>query len=307
MGQSKIMRGMTRDGSARVLVINSTELVREAANIHHTAPTATAVLGRLLTATSMIGSLMGEKTDSITIGINGEGMTGKILAVSDYYGNVRGYIENPMADPPVRPDGKLDVGGAVGGGILYVARTNGTGEPQTGMIALKSGEIAEDIAAYFAESEQIPTVCALGVLIDRDCSCRAAGGVLIQLLPFPADDTVARLEENAQKLANISALFDRGLSLGEIMDMVMEGIHYDPYDEITVDYLCPCSRERMLAGIVSLGEAQVTQMLSEQLAEGKEDALTALCRFCGKEYKFTRAQLLSAIAARRNDAEDEEQ
>ncbi len=291
MALSKLMRGMTRDGSARVLVIDSTEIVRSAAAVHHTSPTATAALGRLLTAASMLGSMMGEKTDSLTVGINGDGAAGKMIAVADYYGNVRGYMENPAVDPPVCGDGKLDVGGAVGRGVLYVIRSEGQGEPQTGMIALKSGEIAEDIAAYYAESEQIPTVCALGVLVDRDRTCRAAGGVLIQLLPFPAEQTVAKLEENARKLTNVSSMIDSGMTPHQIMESVMDGIAYDPFDEIDVEYLCTCSRERMERGLLSLGEKQVQDLLSEQLAEGKPDALTATCRFCNAEYTYTRAEL----------------
>ena len=293
MAQSQILRAMTKDGTARVLVINSTDIVKHAQQVHQTAPTATAALGRLLTATSMLGSLMAEKAESLTIGINGDGILGKLIAVSDYYGNVRGYVENPLADPPLRPDGKLNVGGAVGQGILYVVHSLGQGEPQTGMINLQTGEIAEDIAAYYAGSEQVPTVCALGVLVDTDYTCRAAGGVLIQLLPFPAEDTIAKLEENARKLTNVSGMVDGGMSLIDMMNVVLDGIPYDPFDTIDVDYLCTCSRERMLRGIVSLGKKQVEEMLAEQLSEGKVEELTATCRFCNSEYTFDRETLIS--------------
>ncbi len=289
---STILRAMTRDGSARVLVINGRELVQTMVEKHHTSPTATAALGRLLCATSMLGSLMAEKNESLTIGIQGDGAAGKMLCVSDYYGNVRGYMEHPEADLATRADGKLNVGGLVGRGILYVARDNGIGEPQMGMTQLKSGEIAEDIAAYYAESEQLPTLCALGVLVDTDYSCRAAGGVLVQLLPFPADETIDQIEKNAANLKNISSFFDKGMTLTEIMDVVLDGVPYDAYDTIDVDYQCTCSRDRMKAGLMSLGEQEIKELLDEQSAEGKTRELTTVCRFCNNEYTFAENELL---------------
>ncbi len=291
MASSTILRAMTQDGSARVLVINGREMVRTMAEKHRTSPTATAALGRLLCATSMLGSLMAEKKESLTIGIHGDGDAGKMICVSDYYGNVRGYMEHPEADKPTRADGKLDVGGLVGEGILFVARDNGIGEPQTGMIQLKSGEIAEDIAAYYAESEQLPTLCALGVLIDTDCTCRAAGGVLVQLLPFPEEETIGKIEQNAARLSNLSALFDSGMTNEEIMNIVLDGVPYDAYDTIDVDYLCTCSRERMKNGLKSLGKKEIFDMLDEQTKEGKERALTTVCRFCNTEYTFEESEL----------------
>ncbi len=295
MKQARLMRAMTRDGSARAIVMDSTAIVNEAIRIHGTTPTASAALGRLLTATSMLGSLMPEKEETLTFGINGEGSIGKLIAISDYYGNVRGYIDNPLANPPLKPNGKLDVGGAIGGGLLYVIRDSGSGEPQTGMIRLRSGEIAEDIAGYYAESEQIPTLCALGVLVDTDYTCKAAGGVIIQLMPFPDDETVRKIEENAASLSNVSGLIDSGLSLEEIMEIALRGIDYDPYDVIDTDYLCNCSRERMLRGILTLGRKDIMEMLDEQEAEGKERSLTAECRFCRKAYTFTQEELLGGI------------
>jgi len=284
---SSLLRGMTRDGSARIVVADSRGIVDAAQKVHKTAPTATAALGRLLTAASMIGSLLGEKNDSLTVTVAGDGPAGRLLAVSDYVGCVRGYIENPAVDPPRKANGKLDVGAAVGRGSLTVIREIGDGEPHTGTVELVSGEIAEDFTRYFAESEQIPSVCSLGVLVAPDGGCRAAGGVLIQLLPFPDPETVDKIEANVPKIANVSSLLDSGKSLEEIAGLAFEGIAFDPFDEIDVDYVCTCSRERMKRGIRSLGQKKIAELFDEEERENGKRVLTAECRFCDKKYRFT--------------------
>ena len=291
MKESVLFRAMTHDGSARILVLDSTAIVNQAITYHHTMPTASAALGRLLTATSMIGSMMGEKEDSVTVGINGDGPAGRLLAVSDYAGNVRGYIENPLVDPPRRTDGKLNVGCAVGNGFLYMAKEYKNAQPQTGTIEIVSGEIAEDITRYFAESEQIPTVCALGVLIGTDGNCVASGGVLIQLLPFADDTTVSKIEANVDKLKNVSALFEKGMTPAEIAALATEGIEYDPFDELTVEYRCTCSRARMKSGLKKLAEKELRSLFDEEEADGHPRVLTTTCRFCNNCYEFTEKDL----------------
>jgi molecular chaperone Hsp33 len=221
---------------------------------HKTTPTATAALGRTLTAASMIGTMLPEPSDTVSISIAGDGEAGKIIAVGDYFGNIKGYIQNPLANPPKKPNGKLDVGAAVGRGTISFVKSVGGEEPQVGTIELVSGEIAEDIATYFAKSEQVPTVLSLGVLVDKDYSCLAAGGVLVQLMPFPDDKTVDLIERNAQDLVNISRYFDQGLSNEQIAEIAMRDIPYDVFDTLEVSYKCDCGRDRMLKKIKSLGK-----------------------------------------------------
>ena len=290
--KSTIMRAMTRDGSARILVINSRAMVNDMIKAHKTSPTATAALGRLVTAASMIGTMLPESGDSVTITFAGNGEAGKIISVADYYGNVKGYIQNPTANPPKKSNGKLDVGAAVGAGTLSFVKQVGEIEPQVGMTEIVSGEIAEDIASYFANSEQVPTLLSLGVLVDKDYSCLAAGGVLVQLLPFPDENTVDLIERNAGELANISRYFERGMTNQEIADIALQDVPYDVFDTIEVEYRCDCSRDRMKEKLLSLGKKELGNLLNEQEAEGKARELTAVCRFCNSEYTFSESELI---------------
>ena len=291
--KSTILRGMTRDGSARILVINSRKIVDDMIKFHQTTPTATAALGRTITAASMVGTMLPEDGNTVTFSISGDGDAGKIIAVGDYFGNVKGYIQNPMVNPPKKANGKLDVGAAVGSGTISVIKDVGQADPQIGTSELVSGEIAEDIATYFAISEQIPTVLSLGVLVDKDYSCLAAGGVLVQLMPFPDEETVDLIERNAADLVNISRYFEQGKTNEEIANIAMRDIPFDVFDTLEVSYKCDCSRKRMEKKIKSLPKKDILEMLDEQEAEGKPRELTAICRFCNTNYTYTEEQLLS--------------
>ena len=276
-----ITRAMTSDGSARIIVVNTKESVNRAIEYHKLSPTASAALGRSLTASSMIGIMLKNKNASCTLTFDGDGVCGKIIAVSDYYGNVKGYIENPLADLPQNSRGKLDVAGAVGKGSMYIVRDEGEGEPYVGIAPIVSGEIADDITSYFATSEQVPTVCGLGVLVDTDHSCRAAGGFMIQLLPGADDEFIEKLEAKMALVYSVSSYFDRGLTNAEIIKELLGDIPFDLFDEAEIEYHCDCSRERTKKALYSLSRADIAEIVED----GKDIEMT--CRFCDKVYNFS--------------------
>lgn len=282
---SRIIRAITKDGSARAFVIDARDMVERAREIHNTTPTATAALGRTLIAASLAGSLLGEEKDALTISFKGDGPGGNIIVTSDWCGNVRGFVQNPWEDLPLRADGKLNVGGFVGKGMMYIMRdVSGSNEPYVGISEIQTGEIGDDIAYYYATSEQIPTVCALGVLVDRDYTVKQAGGALVQLLPFADEEVAARLEENASKMTSVTKILDEG-SLEDVLSAVFNGLEYDIFDEIQCGYHCPCNREHTDGALIAVGEQELLDMINS------EESIEMTCAFCDAVYKYSKNDL----------------
>lgn len=278
----RIVRAISTDGMVQAAAICSRDLTERARQIHKTLPVATAALGRTLAAASMMGNALKSDGASLTLQFKGGGPLGTVLAVSDNEGNVRGYVTNPHVDIPLRKDGKLDVGTAVGHeGTLTVIKDLHMKEPYVGTIDLLGGEIAEDVAGYFVESEQIPTACALGVLVDRDQSVKAAGGYLIQLMPGAAEDTIAKVEGGIMAAGAVSAILEKNDDPEAMLRTVMSDFDLKILETCPAEYRCYCSRERVERALISLGRTELEQMLSEQ------GGCQLTCQFCDAVYEFT--------------------
>lgn len=284
----RIIRTITSDGSLMASAVDSSQIVYTAQKLHGLSKTACAALGRLLTGASLMGAMLKIDGASLTLKVNGGGSIGNLVAISDCRGNVRGYADNPRAELPPRPDGKLDVGGLVGSnGRLAVMRDMGTGEPYIGQVGLLSGEIAEDITRYYAQSEQIPTVCALGVLVDRETGeAMLSGGLLLQALPGADDSAIARLEENVKGLESVTTMLAKGISLEDMCRAALNGFEMEILDEFQVHYVCNCSKQRFSNALLTLGEKEI---LSFPLNE--EGNAEAVCQYCGRKYYFSREEL----------------
>lgn len=283
-----LVRAITSDGSVVAYGIDSKDIVNAACDVHKPSAAVAAALGRLLSAASMMGSMLKGESDNITLRFDGDGPAGVLIAVSDSRGNVRGYVSNPVVELPLNDFGKLDVAGAVGKtGRLSVVKDFGLKDTYSGQVPIISGEIAEDITNYYARSEQIPTICALGVLVDRDLSIKASGGYIVQLLPFAEQSVIERLEQNLKDMQPVSTLLDAGLKPFEIIQRILTGFDVELMDEKTVGYKCTCSRERVAAALKSLGSKELQGMIDEQGGAQVE------CHFCGKKYSFDAGELQS--------------
>ena len=281
----EIIKAISNDGYVSISVISSKELTERARLIHKTTPVITAALGRSLAASSIIGSALKKPDASLTVNINGGGPAGTIIIVSDFEGNVRGYVQNPVVDLPKNALGKLDVGRAVGSnGVLSFIKDFGGKEPYTGASALVSGEIAEDFAAYFAISEQIPTVCALGVLVDRDLSVLAAGGYIVQLLPGAPDGVIERLERNSAAAGAVTDILRKG-GAETLLSSVASGFTPRVLERRAVGYRCGCSRERFLSAIMSLKKSELDDMIA------KGEPIEVTCNFCDTVYTYETVEL----------------
>ena len=283
---SKLIRCLTRDATVMALFVDSTDIVARAEQIHQPSAVVTAALGRLLTGASMMGVMMKGAEDTLTLKLAGGGPAGTVMAVSDSGGNVRGYAQNPIVEIPLKPNGKLDVSGAVGtAGELWVLRDNGAPEPYVGCTPLVSGEIAEDITSYYATSEQTPTVCALGVLVNPDLTVAAAGGLLLQLLPFCPEDVIDKVEANVAKLPSVTSMLARGMTPEQICAVALDGMEYDVLDTYQPEYRCTCSREKVQRAFLAMPSEDLLSLPDENgVAE-------ATCRFCDAVYRFTREEL----------------
>lgn len=287
----RILRAVAADGFVKMAVIDGRALVQRAREIHNCSPTAAAALGRTLCAASLLGNMLKEERATLTIRVRGGGPAGSIIAVSDHEGNVRGLIENPGVELPLRADGKLDVGGAVGrDGMMTVSRDIGLKEPYVGSTALVSGEIAEDLTAYLLESEQVPSACALGVLIDRDRSIRAAGGFIVQLMPGADETLIDRLEENIFLMDQLTTILDED-GAEALFGQVLRGMDYTLMETCPVEYRCGCSRERVAEALRCLSAAEIEEIA----ADGQE--VEVGCDFCGTRYRFTPQQLAALKSA----------
>lgn len=285
----RIVRTISKDASVVCSAIEGRDIVAEIEKIHKTSAVCTAALGRLALGTSLLGFGLKGKDDSITLRMNGGGPAGSLIAVSDSFGNVKAYIQNPVVEIPLNDMGKLDVRGAVGrDGLLSVIKDLGLKEPYSGQVPIVSGEIAEDITNYLATSEQTPSVCALGVLVNPDLTCAEAGGFLIQLLPFAPDDAIDVIENNIRNMQSVTQLLSSGMTAEQIAMMALEGLEPNVLDDFEVNYHCDCSRQRVEKALISLGTEQLADLAKEETTEVK-------CHFCDKAYNFSSEEIENLI------------
>ena len=293
--RDEIVRAMTKDGYVKAVAVTGRDIVERARQIHTLPPMATAALGRALMGTSMLGDMLKTDKGSVTMQIKGGGPLGTILAVSDNEGNVRGYVQNPNVDIIEKYEGKLDVGAAVGGehveaGTLTIIKDVGMKEPYVGTIGLWSGEIADDLAMYFVESEQIPTVCALGVLLEKDQSVNTAGGYIIQLLPGASEEIIEKIEAGVHRVGAVSAAFEKGMDAEEIIRAVLSDFEVEVLEKRPVEYRCYCSRDRVSRALISMGKGELSALIEEQ----GEAELT--CQFCDAIYHYSKEELEALLA-----------
>lgn len=285
-----LVRCISNDGTLTVMAADTTDMVNEAQHIHATSAVTSAALGRLLTAACFMGIVLKGEADSVTLRINGGGPAGSVIAVADSRGNTRGYVANPVVDIPRNKNGKLDVGGAVGiEGNLTVMKDNGLNEPYIGQVPIVSGEIAEDVTSYYAVSEQTPTVCALGVLVNPDLSIKAAGGFIIQLLPTAADDAIDAVERCINGIEPVTAMLEKGMTPEEICRTVLPEFELEVLDTAEPAYVCNCSAQRVIKALISIGTEELEDMARDEQTE-------VCCHFCSKRYIFTPDEIKKIIA-----------
>lgn len=280
-----IVRAIAADSQIRAFAAVTTGTVETARKDHNTSPVATAALGRLLTAGSMMGVMMKGDKDILTLQVKGDGLLQGITVTADSKGRVKGYVVEPDVIIPANAKGKLDVGGAVGHGFLQVIKDMGLKEPYVGQVALQTGEIAEDLTYYFAASEQVPSAVGLGVLMNKDNTVRQAGGFIVQVMPFAEEETIAKLEANVQKIQSVTTLLEQGHTPESLLEQVLDGFDIEINDRISTEFYCNCSKERVEKALISIGRKE----LNEMIQEGKEVELN--CHFCNTNYTFSVEEL----------------
>lgn len=284
-----IVRATAANNQIRAFATTTKETVEAARQAHNTSPVATAALGRLLTGGAMMGSMMKNDSDMLTIQIKGDGPIGGLTVTADSKGNVKGYVEHPEVMLPPNAQGKLDVAGALGIGLISVIKDMGLKEPYVGQTILQTSEIAEDLTYYFATSEQVPSSVGLGVLMEHDNTVKQAGGFIVQLMPFVDDDVVDRLEANIKKISSVTSMLDKGMTPEEILEEVLDGFEVEVKDTMPAQFYCNCTKERVEKAIISIGKKDIQEMIED----GKP--IEVNCHFCGKSYEFSVEELKTLI------------
>ena len=284
-----IVRAIAANNQIRAFAATTKETVEAARQAHNTSPVATAALGRLLTGGAMMGSMMKNDSDMLTIQIKGDGPIGGLTVTADSKGNVKGYVEHPEVMLPPNAQGKLDVAGALGIGLISVIKDMGLKEPYVGQTILQTSEIAEDLTYYFATSEQVPSSVGLGVLMEHDNTVKQAGGFIVQLMPFVDDDVVDRLEANIKKISSVTSMLDKGMTPEEILEEVLDGFEVEVKDTMPAQFYCNCTKERVEKAIISIGKKDIQEMIED----GKP--IEVNCHFCGKSYEFSVEELKTLI------------
>ena len=284
-----IVRATAANNQIRAFAATTKETVEAARQAHNTSPVATAALGRLLTGGAMMGSMMKNDSDMLTIQIKGDGPIGGLTVTADSKGNVKGYVEPPEVMLPPNAQGKLDVAGALGIGLISVIKDMGLKEPYVGQTILQTSEIAEDLTYYFATSEQVPSSVGLGVLMEHDNTVKQAGGFIVQLMPFVDDDVVDRLEANIKKISSVTSMLDKGMTPEEILEEVLDGFEVEVKDTMPAQFYCNCTKERVEKAIISIGKKDIQEMIED----GKP--IEVNCHFCGKSYEFSVEELKTLI------------
>ena len=287
--KDELIRAIGADGAVRAFVTYTKDMVQQARTLHHTAPVATAALGRLLTAGCMMGSTLKEEKDLITLQIRGDGPLQGIVVTADSKGRTKGYVFQPNVEIPNKCKGKLDVSGAIGNGVLRIIKDIGMKEPYSGEIELVTGEIAEDLTYYFAQSEQTPSAVGLGVLVDRDTSVKQAGGFIVQLMPDTEEEIVAQLEKNISEIPYITDLYDMGKTPEDILAMLLKGLEPKITDRTDICFYCNCTRERVEKALISIGKQELEKIIEE------DKQATLHCHFFAKEYHFEQNELISLL------------